>query len=93
MDPAPEQRDQPAGVILPAVNEEQLPYPDVAPVVCFCLTQSTRPRSWCLKIVHSPYPFLLQIYLLGTQTAFKIDYIDYHITLYKEVHIEGALSF
>uniref|UniRef100_A0A3B1IDR0 Ion transport domain-containing protein n=1 Tax=Astyanax mexicanus TaxID=7994 RepID=A0A3B1IDR0_ASTMX len=37
------------------VSEEDhgatLPYPSLAPVVLFCLQQSTRPRSWCLALV------------------------------------------
>lgn len=36
---------------------ESLPYPTLAPVVFFYLKQSTRPRSWCLKMVRNPYPF------------------------------------
>uniref|UniRef100_A0A3B4DQD5 Ion transport domain-containing protein n=1 Tax=Pygocentrus nattereri TaxID=42514 RepID=A0A3B4DQD5_PYGNA len=34
-----------------AASEEEsaaLPYPSLAPVVLFCMGQSTRPRSWCL---------------------------------------------
>ncbi|XP_022530611.2 voltage-dependent T-type calcium channel subunit alpha-1H [Astyanax mexicanus] len=41
------------------VSEEDhgatLPYPSLAPVVLFCLQQSTRPRSWCLALVCSPW--------------------------------------
>lgn len=37
---------------------ESLPYPTLAPVVFFYLKQTTRPRSWCLKMVCNPYPFL-----------------------------------
>lgn len=37
----------------------ELPYPTLAPVVFFYMKQSTRPRSWCLKMVCNPYPFLL----------------------------------
>lgn len=40
-----------------ASGEEDLPYPAMAPVVFFYLKQSTRPRSWCLKMVSNPYPF------------------------------------
>ncbi|MEQ2169560.1 hypothetical protein GOODEAATRI_026401, partial [Goodea atripinnis] len=36
---------------------ESLPYPTLAPVVFFYLKQTTRPRSWCLKMVCNPYPF------------------------------------
>ncbi|XP_059572419.1 voltage-dependent T-type calcium channel subunit alpha-1H-like [Alligator mississippiensis] len=31
-------------------EEEQVPYPALAPTVFFCLKQTTRPRSWCLKL-------------------------------------------
>ncbi|TSK14713.1 Voltage-dependent T-type calcium channel subunit alpha-1G [Bagarius yarrelli] len=39
-------------------GEEALPYPSLAPVVFFYLKQTTRPRSWCLKMVCNPYPFM-----------------------------------
>ncbi|MBN3280113.1 CAC1H protein, partial [Polyodon spathula] len=38
-------------------EEEQVPYPVLAPVVFFWLKQTTRPRSWCLRLVCNPYPF------------------------------------
>lgn len=41
-------------------GEEALPYPSLAPVVFFYLKQTTRPRSWCLKMVCNPYPFILK---------------------------------
>lgn len=41
--------------------EENLPYPTLAPVVFFYLKQSTRPRSWCLKMVCNPYPLFLPV--------------------------------
>ncbi|KAJ7992043.1 hypothetical protein DPEC_G00274480 [Dallia pectoralis] len=37
-------------------EEEQQPYPALAPVVFFCAKQTTRPRSWCLRMVCNPYP-------------------------------------
>uniref|UniRef100_A0A672NHZ5 Calcium channel, voltage-dependent, T type, alpha 1H subunit a n=1 Tax=Sinocyclocheilus grahami TaxID=75366 RepID=A0A672NHZ5_SINGR len=37
-------------------EEEQPPYPALAPVVFFCIKQTTRPRSWCLRMVCNPYP-------------------------------------
>lgn len=40
---------------------ESLPYPTLAPVVFFYLKQTTRPRSWCLKMVCNPYPFLFEL--------------------------------
>ncbi|XP_056111695.1 voltage-dependent T-type calcium channel subunit alpha-1G isoform X6 [Rhinichthys klamathensis goyatoka] len=38
-----------------ASGEEALPYPSLAPVVFFYLKQTTRPRSWCLKMVCNPW--------------------------------------
>uniref|UniRef100_A0A8C2H9L7 Uncharacterized protein n=1 Tax=Cyprinus carpio TaxID=7962 RepID=A0A8C2H9L7_CYPCA len=43
-----------------ACSGEPLPYPTLAPVVFFYLKQTTRPRSWCLKMVCNPYPFKLK---------------------------------
>lgn len=37
-------------------EEEQQPYPALAPVGFFCLKQTTRPRNWCLRMVCNPYP-------------------------------------
>ncbi|XP_051742630.1 voltage-dependent T-type calcium channel subunit alpha-1H isoform X3 [Ctenopharyngodon idella] len=36
-------------------EEEQPPYPMLAPVVFFCIKQTTRPRSWCLRMVCNPW--------------------------------------
>uniref|UniRef100_A0A4W6BUJ1 Calcium voltage-gated channel subunit alpha1 H n=1 Tax=Lates calcarifer TaxID=8187 RepID=A0A4W6BUJ1_LATCA len=44
---------------VPVLEEGQLPYPTLAPVVCFGLKQTTRLRNWCLKMTCGPYPFLL----------------------------------
>ncbi|XP_048088342.1 voltage-dependent T-type calcium channel subunit alpha-1G isoform X6 [Alosa alosa] len=38
-----------------ASGGEALPYPLLAPVVFFYLNQTTRPRSWCLKMVCNPW--------------------------------------
>ncbi|XP_065805349.1 voltage-dependent T-type calcium channel subunit alpha-1G isoform X6 [Labrus bergylta] len=38
-----------------ASGEESLPYPTLAPVVFFYMKQTTRPRSWCLKMVCNPW--------------------------------------
>uniref|UniRef100_A0A8D2LG78 Ion transport domain-containing protein n=1 Tax=Varanus komodoensis TaxID=61221 RepID=A0A8D2LG78_VARKO len=38
-------------------ESEALPYPALAPVVFFYLSQHSRPRSWCLRMVCNPYPF------------------------------------
>ncbi|XP_068194003.1 uncharacterized protein [Antennarius striatus] len=40
-------------------EEEQQPYPALAPMAFFCLKQTTKPRNWCLRIVCNPYPFIL----------------------------------
>ncbi|XP_039472111.1 voltage-dependent T-type calcium channel subunit alpha-1H-like isoform X1 [Oreochromis aureus] len=42
------------------VVEEQLPFPEVAPV-CFGLKQTSRPRKWFLKIVSGPWLDYLSI--------------------------------
>uniref|UniRef100_A0A8C1I6F2 Voltage-dependent T-type calcium channel subunit alpha n=1 Tax=Cyprinus carpio TaxID=7962 RepID=A0A8C1I6F2_CYPCA len=47
-----------------ACGGEPLPYPSLAPVVFFYLKQTTRPRSWCLKMVCNPYPFKLKCNML-----------------------------
>ncbi|XP_041819367.1 voltage-dependent T-type calcium channel subunit alpha-1G [Chelmon rostratus] len=44
-----------AGEEASACGEESLPYPTLAPVVFFYLKQTTRPRSWCLKMVCNPW--------------------------------------
>ncbi|KAM9467132.1 voltage-dependent T-type calcium channel subunit alpha-1H-like [Salvelinus alpinus] len=36
-------------------EEEEQPYPALAPVVFFCIKQTTRPRSWCLRTVCNPW--------------------------------------
>uniref|UniRef100_A0A8C2UKP3 Voltage-dependent T-type calcium channel subunit alpha-1G n=1 Tax=Coturnix japonica TaxID=93934 RepID=A0A8C2UKP3_COTJA len=37
------------------VGAEGLPYPALAPVVFFYLSQESRPRSWCLRLVCNPW--------------------------------------
>ncbi|XP_048869527.1 voltage-dependent T-type calcium channel subunit alpha-1I isoform X1 [Brienomyrus brachyistius] len=32
-----------------------MPFPELAPVVFFCLKQTTCPRSWCIRMVSSPW--------------------------------------
>uniref|UniRef100_A0AAQ5X748 Voltage-dependent T-type calcium channel subunit alpha n=1 Tax=Amphiprion ocellaris TaxID=80972 RepID=A0AAQ5X748_AMPOC len=41
---------------LPDTNK-MVPYPELVPVVFFCLKQTTCPRSLCIRMVSSPYPF------------------------------------
>lgn len=43
---------------LGADEEQPVPYPALAATVFFCLGQTTRPRSWCLRLVCNPYPSL-----------------------------------
>ncbi|XP_018330850.1 voltage-dependent T-type calcium channel subunit alpha-1G-like [Agrilus planipennis] len=44
-----------------------IPYPGIAPIALGYLSQTTRPRSWCLALISNPYPFhttmLLHIHL------------------------------
>uniref|UniRef100_A0A8C1M3F8 Calcium voltage-gated channel subunit alpha1 Ia n=1 Tax=Cyprinus carpio TaxID=7962 RepID=A0A8C1M3F8_CYPCA len=35
-----------------------VPFPELAPVVFFCLKQTTCPRNWCIRMVSSPYPLI-----------------------------------
>uniref|UniRef100_A0A8C1XJK1 Calcium channel, voltage-dependent, T type, alpha 1H subunit a n=1 Tax=Cyprinus carpio TaxID=7962 RepID=A0A8C1XJK1_CYPCA len=46
-------------------EEEQPPYPALAPVVFFCIKQTTRPRSWCLRMHVSMLVILLNCVTLG----------------------------
>ncbi|XP_029997215.1 voltage-dependent T-type calcium channel subunit alpha-1H [Sphaeramia orbicularis] len=36
-------------------EEDQQPYPALAPLAFFCLKQTTRPRNWCLRFVCNPW--------------------------------------
>ncbi|XP_030070341.1 voltage-dependent T-type calcium channel subunit alpha-1I [Microcaecilia unicolor] len=38
-----------------------VPYPDLAPVVFFCLKQTTTPRNWCIKLVWHPHLETLEL--------------------------------
>lgn len=60
-----------------------VPYPELAPVVFFCLKQTTCPRSWCIRLVASPYPLLhnntnTNIY---TQSLGKVQFYTLHYQL------------
>ncbi|KAJ8001629.1 hypothetical protein DPEC_G00171460 [Dallia pectoralis] len=37
-----------------------VPHPELVPVVFFCLSQTTFPRSMCISVVSSPYPLTLR---------------------------------
>lgn len=39
-------------------NELLLPFPEFEPKSLLVFGQTTRPRSWCLKMITWPYPFL-----------------------------------
>ncbi|XP_038632326.1 voltage-dependent T-type calcium channel subunit alpha-1G isoform X4 [Scyliorhinus canicula] len=58
-EPGPEYRELPeaaeGGGTQQEESQEHLPYPALAPVVFFHLKQTTRPRSWCLKLVCNPW--------------------------------------
>uniref|UniRef100_A0A3Q0QU05 Calcium voltage-gated channel subunit alpha1 Ia n=1 Tax=Amphilophus citrinellus TaxID=61819 RepID=A0A3Q0QU05_AMPCI len=41
-----------------------VPFPELAPVVFFCLKQTTCPRNWCIRMVSSPYPFRISIMVI-----------------------------
>lgn len=44
-------------------EKDELPYPSLAPVVLLALTQTSPPRSWCLRAVCHPYPSLLLVHV------------------------------
>lgn len=54
---APESPATECGADLGADEEQPVPYPALAATVFFCLGQTTRPRSWCLRLVCNPYPY------------------------------------
>lgn len=69
-------------------STEELPYPTLAPVVCFGLQQTTRPRNWCLQMTCSPYPLLLlevrqnTVYTATTTTTMYIS--ECMLSIFKE---------
>uniref|UniRef100_A0A8C9ZA93 Voltage-dependent T-type calcium channel subunit alpha-1H n=1 Tax=Sander lucioperca TaxID=283035 RepID=A0A8C9ZA93_SANLU len=46
-------------------EQQQQPYPVLAPMAFFCLKQTTRPRNWCLRIHISMLVILLNCVTLG----------------------------
>ncbi|XP_028616717.1 voltage-dependent T-type calcium channel subunit alpha-1H isoform X1 [Grammomys surdaster] len=52
---APESPGTECGADLGADEEQPVPYPALAATVFFCLGQTTRPRSWCLRLVCNPW--------------------------------------
>ncbi|XP_044927898.1 voltage-dependent T-type calcium channel subunit alpha-1H isoform X2 [Mustela putorius furo] len=51
----PESPEAERGAELGADEEQPVPYPALAATVFFCLGQTTRPRSWCLRLVCNPW--------------------------------------
>ncbi|XP_070610909.1 voltage-dependent T-type calcium channel subunit alpha-1I [Erythrolamprus reginae] len=52
--PSPDLEDNEDDADVPP-PDPNVPYPDLAPVVFFCLKQTTSPRSWCIKMVCNPW--------------------------------------
>ncbi|XP_025030055.1 voltage-dependent T-type calcium channel subunit alpha-1I [Python bivittatus] len=52
--PSPDLGDNDDDADVPPLDPN-VPYPDLAPVVFFCLKQTTSPRSWCIKMVCNPW--------------------------------------
>ncbi|KAE8611511.1 hypothetical protein XENTR_v10012486 [Xenopus tropicalis] len=53
---SPFSQDAPAAEEGGSQADLDVPYPDLAPVVFFCLKQTTTLRYWCIKVVCNPYP-------------------------------------
>lgn len=52
-------------------EEPDLPYPGFVDVALRWFTQTTPPRSWCLRMINNPYPFLtMQFYFLTLSSVF-----------------------
>lgn len=58
-----------------------VPYPELVPVVFFCLKQTTCPRSWCIRMVSNPYPFNVNseclIIFKGAVTTHQFPFLPY----------------
>ncbi|XP_066249698.1 voltage-dependent T-type calcium channel subunit alpha-1G-like [Euwallacea similis] len=48
-------------------GDPNLPYPGIAPIALGYLSQTTRPRSWCLALISNPYPFYTKRYFRSTK--------------------------
>ncbi|XP_031173991.2 voltage-dependent T-type calcium channel subunit alpha-1H-like [Sander lucioperca] len=57
-------------------QEEQLPYPTLAPVIFHCLKQTTRLRNWCLQVAYSPW----------------LDYLSVAMILFSCVNMPGDMK-
>ncbi|KAI7807251.1 cytohesin 4, partial [Triplophysa rosa] len=51
-----ERREEVGDDVSSELSDVVVLYPEIAPIVFFCLKQSTCPRSWCIRLVSSPYP-------------------------------------
>ena len=46
-------------------EDDGLPYPGFVPITLGFLTQYSKPRTFCLRMITNPYPFLLNIKFSG----------------------------
>ncbi|XP_053191097.1 voltage-dependent T-type calcium channel subunit alpha-1H-like [Scomber japonicus] len=79
-----------------STDEGKLPYPALAPVVFYCMKQTTLPRKWCLSVISNPYPFsLLEIYTCLTPSKIKyaLDSFFFAFFLMEMVIKAAALGF
>ncbi|XP_031138253.1 voltage-dependent T-type calcium channel subunit alpha-1H-like isoform X1 [Sander lucioperca] len=58
----------------PHPQEEQLPYPTLAPVAVTCLKPSRRLRNWCLQVAYSPW----FVYLTVAMILFRCASLSYY---------------
>lgn len=65
-----------------------VPFPELAPVVFFCLKQTTCPRNWCIRMVSSPYPFhsLVEVAPLTLKITFTLS-LNFHHYLTSIIHL------
>ncbi|XP_063917201.1 voltage-dependent T-type calcium channel subunit alpha-1H-like [Zophobas morio] len=47
--------------------DPNLPYPGIAPIALRYLSQTTRPRSWCLALISNPYPLHMHTFFTCLQ--------------------------
>uniref|UniRef100_A0A3B4V0H9 Calcium voltage-gated channel subunit alpha1 H n=1 Tax=Seriola dumerili TaxID=41447 RepID=A0A3B4V0H9_SERDU len=71
---------------------EELPYPTLAPVVLLALTQTSPPRSWCLRAVCHPYPSLILAILLNCVTLGMFQPCD-HTPFFLQALDDGIFVF
>ncbi|CAH6786609.1 Cacna1h [Phodopus roborovskii] len=76
----PESPATECGADLGADEEQPIPYPALAATVFFCLGQTTRPRSWCLRLVCNPYPYRVDE-ALGTGVMMEYSLDGHNVSL------------